>query len=97
MTWEDTDGAVDIPRGRRGHGCSCTGAHLKCAEPGHPGVAGNRPDPPCSPEGRAEAHKTQGIGAGVVPETLDTPLSIDEAIAIEDEEAFGGRGASGRP
>ena len=63
---------------------SGTGAYLKAQNPAIQVVAGNGGS---ALEGRAGAHKIQGIGAGFVPETLDTAI-YDEVIAIEDEEAF---------
>ena len=87
--WEDTDGAVDILVAGVGTGgtLSGTGAYLKAQNPAIQVVAVEPAGSPVLSEGRAGAHKIQGIGAGFVPETLDT-ASYDEVIAIEDEEAF---------
>ena len=87
--WEDTDGAVDILVAAVGTGgtLSGTGAYLKAQNPAIQVVAVEPAGSPVLSEGRAGAHKIQGIGAGFVPETLDTAI-YDEVIAIEDEEAF---------
>ena len=87
--WEDTDGAVDILVAGVGTGgtLSGTGAYLKAQNPAIQAVAVEPAGSPVLSEGRAGAHKIQGIGAGFVPETLDTAI-YDEVIAIEDEEAF---------
>ena len=87
--WEDTDGAVDILVAGVGTGgtLSGTGAYLKAQNPAIQVVAVEPAGSPVLSEGRAGAHKIQGIGAGFVPETLDTAI-YDEVIAIEDEEAF---------
>lgn len=87
--WEDTNGAVDILVAGVGTGgtLSGTGAYLKAQNPAIQVVAVEPAGSPVLSEGRAGAHKIQGIGAGFVPETLDTAI-YDEVIAIEDEEAF---------
>ena len=87
--WEDTDGAVDILVAGVGTGgtLSGTGAYLKAQNPAIQVVAVEPAGSPVLSEGRAGAHKIPGIGAGFVPETLDTAI-YDEVIAIEDEEAF---------
>lgn len=87
--WEDTDGVVDILVAGVGTGgtLSGTGAYLKAQNPAIQVVAVEPAGSPVLSEGRAGAHKIQGIGAGFVPETLDTAI-YDEVIAIEDEEAF---------
>lgn len=66
---------------------SGAGAYLKGQNPAIQVVAVEPAGSPVLSEGRAGAHKIQGIGAGFVPETLDTAI-YDEVIAIEDEEAF---------
>ncbi|MEC4272791.1 cysteine synthase A [Adlercreutzia sp. R25] len=87
--WEGTDGAVDIFVAGVGTGgtISGTGAYLKSQNPDIRVVAVEPAGSPVLSEGRAGAHKIQGIGAGFVPETLDTEV-YDEVIAITDEEAF---------
>lgn len=96
--WEDTDGAVDILVAGVGTGgtLSGTGAYLKAQNPAIQVVAVEPAGSPVLSEGRAGAHKIQGIGAGFVPETLDTAI-YDEVIAIEDEEALRGRARAGCP
>ena len=81
--------AVDILVAGVGTGgtLSGTGAYLKAQNPAIQVVAVEPAGSPVLSEGRAGAHKIQGIGAGFVPETLDTAI-YDEVIAIEDEEAF---------
>ena len=87
--WKDTDGAVDILVAGVGTGgtLSGTGAYLKAQNPAIQVVAVEPAGSPVLSEGRAGAHKIQGIGAGFVPEALDTDI-YDEVIAVEDEEAF---------
>ncbi len=87
--WEGTDGAVDILVAGVGTGgtISGTGAYLKSQNPDIRVVAVEPAGSPVLSEGRAGTHKIQGIGAGFVPETLDTEV-YDEVIAITDEEAF---------
>ena len=87
--WEATDGRVDIFVAGVGTGgtVSGTGAYLKRMNPDVQVVAVEPASSPVLSEGRAGAHKIQGIGAGFVPETLDTEV-YDEVIAVEDEDAF---------
>ena len=87
--YRDTDGEVDYFIAGVGTGgtLSGAGAYLKGQNPAIQVVAVEPAGSPVLSEGRAGAHKIQGIGAGFVPETLDTAI-YDEVIAIEDEEAF---------
>ncbi len=87
--WEATDGQVDIFVAGVGTGgtVSGTGAYLKRMNPDVQVVAVEPASSPVLSEGRAGAHKIQGIGAGFVPDTLDTAV-YDEVIAAEDEDAF---------
>lgn len=87
--WEDTDGKVDIFVAGVGTGgtISGVGAYLKEKNPAVKVVAVEPSGSPVLSEGRAGAHKIQGIGAGFVPDTLDTKV-YDEIILVEDEEAF---------
>lgn len=87
--WADTDGKVDIFVAGVGTGGTVTGVgqYLKSQNPNVKVVA---VEPACSPvlsQGKAGAHKIQGIGAGFVPETLDTKV-YDEVITVENEDAF---------
>ena len=87
--WADTDGKVDIFVAGVGTGGTVTvvGQYLKSQYPVVNVVA---VEPACSPvlsQGKAGAHKIQGIGAGFVPETLDTKV-YDEIITVENEDAF---------
>ncbi len=87
--WEDTDGTVDILVAGVGTGgtISGTGAYLKAQNPDIQVVAVEPAGSPVLSEGRAGSHKIQGIGAGFVPDTLNTDI-FDEVIAITDDEAF---------
>lgn len=87
--WRDTDGQVDILVATAGTGgtMSGAGAYLKSMNPNVWVVAVEPAGSPVLSEGRAGSHKIQGIGAGFVPETLDT-AAFDEVIAVTDEEAF---------
>ncbi|MEY8460526.1 cysteine synthase A [Eggerthellaceae bacterium 24-137] len=87
--WADTDGAVDILVAGVGTGgtISGTGAYLKAQNPDIQVVAVEPAGSPVLSEGRAGSHKIQGIGAGFVPDTLDTAV-YDEVMTITDEEAF---------
>lgn len=87
--WEDTDGKVDIFVAGVGTGgtLSGVGAYLKSKNPGVKIVAVEPKDSPVLSEGKAGAHKIQGIGAGFVPETLDTGI-YDEIITVANEDAF---------
>lgn len=96
--WRDTDGKVDILVCGVGTGgtISGTGAYLKEQNPDVRVVAVEPADSPVLSEGRAGAHKIQGIGAGFVPDTLDTEV-YDEVMKIENDEAFeAGRELAGR-
>lgn len=89
--YRDTDGGVDIFVCTVGTGGTLSGC-AKYLKERIPGVKITAVEPAGSPvlsEGRAGAHKIQGIGAGFVPEVLDTSL-IDEIMTVEDEEAFEG-------
>ena len=87
--WEATDGKVDILVAGVGTGgtISGTGAYLKEQNPDVRVVAVEPADSPVLSEGRSGSHGIQGIGAGFVPETLDTDV-YDEVITITNEEAF---------
>lgn len=87
--WEQTDGKVDIFVAGVGTGGTVTGVGLYLKEQ-NPDVKIVAVEPATSPvlsEGKAGAHKIQGIGAGFVPDTLDTKV-YDEVIAIENDDAF---------
>lgn len=87
--WEDTDGKVDIFVAGVGTGGTVSGVG-KCLKSKNPNVKVVAVEPAGSPvlsKGVAGPHKIQGIGAGFVPETLDTKI-YDEIIAVENEDAF---------
>lgn len=87
--WRDTDGKVDIFVAGVGTGGTLTGtgAYLKSQNPDVKIVAMEPASSPVLSEGRSGAHKIQGIGAGFVPEVLDTKI-YDEIIKVENEDAF---------
>ena len=87
--WEDTDGKVDIFVAGVGTGGTVTGVgeYLKSKNPNVKIVAVEPASSPVLTKGTAGAHKIQGIGAGFVPETLNTKV-YDEVIAVENEAAF---------
>ena len=87
--WEDTDGKVDIFVAGVGTGGTVTGVgeYLKSKNPNVKVVAVEPASSPVLSKGTAGAHKIQGIGAGFVPETLNTKV-YDEVIAVENEAAF---------
>ena len=87
--WRDTEGKVDIFVAGVGTGGTLTGAgsYLKEQNPHVQVVAVEPATSPVLSEGTSGAHGLQGIGAGFVPDTLDTSV-YDEVIAIEDDEAF---------
>ena len=87
--WEDTDGKVDIFIAGVGTGgtLSGVGEFLKGKNPEIKIVAVEPLDSPVLSEGRSGAHGIQGIGAGFVPETLNTKI-YDEIITVKTEEAY---------
>lgn len=87
--WEDTDGKVDIFVAGVGTGgtVSGVGKYLKSKNPNVKVVAVEPAGSPVLSKGVAGPHKIQGIGAGFVPETLDTKI-YDEIIAVDNEDAF---------
>lgn len=87
--WEDTDGKVDIFVAGVGTGGTITGVgqYLKSKNPEIRVVAVEPAASPVLSKGIAGAHKIQGIGAGFVPEILDTNI-YDEIIPVENEDAF---------
>ncbi|MDD6070091.1 MAG: cysteine synthase A [Clostridiales bacterium] len=89
--WNDTDGAVDIFVAGVGTGGTLTGTgeFLKEKKPDVKIVAVEPASSPVLSEGTAGPHKIQGIGAGFVPEVLNTKV-YDEVIKIENEDAFEG-------
>lgn len=89
--WNDTDGKVDIFVAGVGTGgtLSGVGAYLKSKNPDVKIVAVEPADSPVLSQGKAGPHKIQGIGAGFVPETLNTGI-YDEIIPVANEDAFAG-------
>ncbi len=87
--WEDTDGKVDIFVAGVGTGGTLTGVgtYLKSKNPNIKVVAVEPSGSPVLSKGKAGPHKIQGIGAGFVPDTLDTGV-YDEIITVENEDAF---------
>lgn len=87
--WRDTDGKVDIFVAGVGTGGTITGTgeYLKSQNPKIQIVAVEPSDSPVLSQGRAGAHKIQGIGAGFVPEVLNTEV-YDEVVTVEAEDAF---------
>lgn len=87
--WEDTEGKVDIFVAGVGTGgtVSGVGEYLKSKNPDVKIVAVEPATSPVLSKGEAGAHKIQGIGAGFVPDTLDTDI-YDEIIPVENEDAF---------
>ena len=87
--WEDTDGEVDIFVAGVGTGGTVTGTgeYLKSRTPNVKVVAVEPAGSPVLSKGAPGAHKIQGIGAGFVPDVLDTKI-YDEVIAVENEDAF---------
>ena len=87
--WEDTDGKVDIFVAGVGTGGTVTGTgeYLKSQNPHVQVVAVEPASSPVLSKGVAGSHKIQGIGAGFVPDVLDTKV-YDEIITVENEDAF---------
>ena len=87
--WEDTDGAVDVFVAGVGTGGTLTGVgkDLKSKNPAVKVVAVEPKDSPVLSEGHAGSHKIQGIGAGFVPDVLDTKI-YDEIIPVTNDDAF---------
>ena len=87
--WDDTDGKVDIFIAGVGTGgtVSGVGEYLKSKNPDIQVIAVEPADSPVLSKGTPGAHKIQGIGAGFVPDTLNTGI-YDEIIAVSNEDAF---------
>ena len=95
--WADTDGKVDIFVAGVGTGGTITGVgeYLKEQNPAVKVVAVEPAGSPVLSKGTAGSHKIQGIGAGFVPDVLNTAV-YDEIIAVENEDAFAGGKLVGR-
>ena len=95
--WEDTDGKVDIFVAGVGTGGTVTGVgeYLKSKNPAVKIVAVEPASSPVLSEGKAGSHKIQGIGAGFVPDVLDTSV-YDEIIPVKNEDAFAAGKSIGR-
>ena len=95
--WADTDGTVDLFVAGVGTGGTLTGVgeYLKAQDPGVKIVAVEPAGSPVLSGGAPGAHKLQGIGAGFVPDVLNTAI-YDEVVAVENEDAFAAARAVGR-
>jgi len=95
--WADTDGKIDIFVAGVGTGGTLTGVgeYLKSKNPSIKIVAVEPASSPVLSKGTAGPHKIQGIGAGFVPEVLNTKV-YDEVIAVENDDAFAAGKAIGR-
>ncbi len=95
--WTDTDGKVDIFVAGVGTGGTITGVgrYLKDRNAAMKIVAVEPKDSPVLSEGRSGTHKIQGIGAGFVPEVLDTAV-YDEIVSVSNEDAFDAVRLAGR-
>lgn len=87
--WEDTDGNVDVFVAGVGTGGTLTGVgeYLKSKKPDIKVVAMEPASSPVLSQGKSGAHKIQGIGAGFVPDVLNTKI-YDEILTVENEDAF---------
>ncbi len=87
--WRDTDGNVDIFISGVGTGGTITGVSevIKARKPSFKAVAVEPSDSPVLSGGQAGPHKIQGIGAGFIPDVLNTEI-IDEIITVTNEQAF---------
>lgn len=87
--WNDTDGLVDIFVSGIGTGGTITGvgSYLKAKNPNIEIIAVEPTDSPILSEGRAGSHKIQGIGAGFIPDTLNTKI-YNEIITVKNDNAF---------
>ena len=87
--WEDTDGNVDVFVAGVGTGGTLTGVgeYLKSKKPDIKVVAMEPASSPVLSQGKAGAHKIQGIGAGFVPDVLNTKI-YDEILTVENDDAF---------
>jgi len=87
--WEDTDGKVDIFIAGVGTGGTITGtgSYLKSKDPDVKVIAVEPYDSPVLSGGQGGSHKIQGIGAGFIPEILDTDV-YDEVIKVKNDDAF---------
>jgi cysteine synthase A len=87
--WRDTDGKVDIFISGVGTGGTITGVSevIKARKPSFKAVAVEPADSPILSGGQAGPHKIQGIGAGFIPDVLNTEI-IDEVITVTNEQAF---------
>ena len=87
--WEDTDGNVDVFVAGVGTGGTLTGVgeYLKSKKPDIKVVAMEPASSPVLSQGKAGAHKIQGIGAGFVPDVLNTKV-YDEILTVENDDAF---------
>ncbi len=95
--WEDTDGQVDFFVAGVGTGGTVTGVgqYLKSKEPRRQGGGRGARLLPRAVQGVAGAHKIQGIGAGFVPDVLDTKV-YDEIIPVDNDDAFAAGKGMGR-
>lgn len=87
--WEDTDGNVDVFVAGVGTGGTLTGVgeYLKSKKPDIKVVAMEPASSPVLSQGKAGAHKIQGIGAGFVPDVLNTKI-YDEILTVDNDDAF---------
>ena len=87
--WEDTDGNVDVFVAGVGTGGTLTGVgeYLKSKKPDIKVVAMEPASSPVLSQGKAGSHKIQGIGAGFVPDVLNTKV-YDEILTVENDDAF---------